>query len=320
MVNREMGKAEIIGQIINVSGRKKTTVTRVVESMLSVIKEAIERHEPIQLRGFGSFKVVRRKGRAIVHPATGEKLKLPPRDEPQFEPYPKFKKAVVEAIGKKIDADLEQRLREARAEVEGGNALQAVEMYNSVLKQNPREFRARIGLGLAYESMGEHQKAAEEYKKILGVQPDNIEAHYNLGAVYWEMGLIDMAQEEFKKALELAPSSAEAHYNMGLALYKKGLYEKAISELQRAVEIEPEHTKSYYYLGASYSQLQMYERAIGMFERLLEKEPHNRIVFWQLGLLYDKEGRHEEAVRMYRKANAPAEEATPSEGSDKHRE
>ncbi len=315
-----MGKAEIIGQIINLSGCKKTTVTRVVESMLSVIKEAIERHEPIQLRGFGSFKVVRRKARAIVHPATREKLQLPPRDEPQFEPYPKFKKAVMEAFGQKTDVDLEHRLREARAEVERGNALQAVKIYNSMLSQKPREFRARIGLGLAYESMGEHQKAAEEYKKILRLQPDNVEAHYNLGAVYWEMGLIDIAQEEFKKALELAPSSAEAHYNMGLALYKKGLYEKAISELERAVQIDPESTKSYYYLGASYSQLQMHERAIEVFEQLLEKEPHNRSVFWQLGLLYDKEGRHEEAVRMYRKANAPAEEETPSEGSDKYRE
>ncbi|MCK4417393.1 MAG: tetratricopeptide repeat protein [Candidatus Latescibacteria bacterium] len=312
-----MTKAEIIGRIIDLSGCKKTTVTRVVESMLSVIKRALENHELLQLRGFGKFKVVRRKSRAIVHPATRERLQLPSRDEPRFEPYPKFKEAVLEVFGQKVGADLQHRLQEARAEVDEGNALKAVKIYNSILNQEPREFKARIGLGLAYESLGEYQKAADEYNKVIKLQPNNVEAHYNLGAVCWEMGMIDTAQEEFKKALELDPSCADAHYNMGVALYKKGLYEKAILELEKAVAIDPEYTKSYYYLGTSYSQLQRHEKAIEVFEQLLEKEPHNRSVFWQLGLLYDKKGRHDEAVKMYRKANAPAEKDAHSRKTHK---
>jgi tetratricopeptide (TPR) repeat protein len=302
-----MTKAEIIGRIMDLSGCKKTTVIRVVESMLSVIKRAIENHELLQLRGFGKFKVVRRKSRAIVHPATRERLQLPSRDEPRFEPYPKFKRTVIEAFEEEVGADLQHRLQEARAEVDEGNALKAVKIYNSILNQEPREFKARIGLGLAYESLGEYQKAADEYNNVIKLQPNNVEAHYNLGAVCWEMGMIDTAQEEFKKALELDPSCADAHYNMGVALYKKGLYERAILELEKAVAIDPEYTKSYYYLGTSYSQLQRHGKAIKMFEQLLEKEPHNRSAFWQLALLYDKKGRHDEAVKMYRKANAPAE-------------
>lgn len=311
-----MRKGEIIRQIIDLSGCKKTTVTRVVESMLLVIKEALKNHELLQLRGFGKFKVVRRKGRAIVHPVTRERLQLPPRDEPRFEPYPKFKEAVLGVSGQKVGADLQHRLQEARAEVDEGNALKAVEIYNSILNQVPREFKARIGLGLVYESLGEYQKAADEYNKVIKLQPNNVEAHYNLGAVCWEMGMIDTAQEEFKKALELDPACADAHYNMGMALYKKGLYERAILELEKAVAIDPGYAKSYYYLGTSYSQLQRHEKAIKVFEQLLEKDPDNRSVFWQLALLYDKKGRHDEAVKMYRKANAPAEKDAQSRKTD----
>lgn len=309
-----MRKAEIVRKIISESGCKKTTVTQVVELMLAVIKEAIERHEPVQLRGFGSFKVVRRKGREIIHPVTQEKLKLPPGGAPRFEPYPKLKEAVLEAFEQKSSPDSDQSLENAKPEIDRDDTLKAVEVYTSALRHNPRDFKARIGLGTAYESMGEHEKAAEEYRKILGIQPDNVEAHYNLGAVYWEMGMIDLAQEEFKRALEIAPTSAEAHYNMGVALYKKGLYEKAIPELERAAQIDPECTKYYYHLGACCSQLHRYDKAIKVFEELLEKEPRNRSICWQLGLLYDKKGRHEEATKMYRKANLAAEEAEPSEG------
>ena len=312
-----MRKAEIIRQIMDLSGCKKTTVTRVVESMLSVIKGAIKNHELLQLRGFGKFEVVRRKGRAIVHPATRETLQLPPRDEPRFEPYPNFKEAVLEVFGQKVDADLQQRLQEARTEVDEGNTLKAVKIYTSILNQEPREFKARIGLGRIYESLGEYQKAADEYNKVIELQPNNVEAHYNLGAVCWEMGMIDTAQEEFKKALELDPACADAHYNMGVTLYKKGLYEKAILELEKAVAIDPEYTKSYYYLGTSYSQLQRHEKAIEVLEQLLEKDPDNRSIFWQLALLYDKKGRHDEAVKMYRKANAPAEKDAHSRRTDK---
>ncbi|HID96442.1 MAG TPA: tetratricopeptide repeat protein [Candidatus Latescibacteria bacterium] len=301
-----MRKADLVRAVTEASGIDAVKVTKAIEFLLSSIRDALRRHEKVQLRGFGTFMVVKRKSRTVRHPGTGEITKIPEKEVPMFLPHARFKEAVSESLGDLTTA-LERDYQEASYFAKTGENERAVELFRSILSKDPHHIEARNSLGLVYESIGEYRKAIEEYRKILDFQPDNVDAYYNLGAVYWEMGLVSRAEEAFKKALELAPSSAEAHYNMGVALYKKGLYQRAIGELEKAVKLNPDSPRPYYYLGASYTQLKMYDKAVQMFKDLLEKEPENRNAYWYLGLLYDRKGRSDEAVAMYRKADQLSE-------------
>lgn len=59
------------------TGLKKAQAECVVEDVIEILKEAFRRGERVELRGFGSFKVVKlkeRKGRIMK---TGEVVKIP---------------------------------------------------------------------------------------------------------------------------------------------------------------------------------------------------------------------------------------------------
>ena len=81
-----MTKADIVKQIADSTGLTKTDVSMVVESVLDVLKDALERGDRIEIRKFGVFKVVERAPRKARNPRTGEEVPLPKRRAPVFVP------------------------------------------------------------------------------------------------------------------------------------------------------------------------------------------------------------------------------------------
>ncbi len=53
---------------------------------LEHVKDALERGEGIEIRGFGPFKVRRRKRRTARNPKTGEPVEVAARAAPVFQP------------------------------------------------------------------------------------------------------------------------------------------------------------------------------------------------------------------------------------------
>ena len=57
-----------------------------VDAFLDAVKDALERGEGIEIRGFGTFKVRHRKARAARNPRTGERVEVAARAAPVFQP------------------------------------------------------------------------------------------------------------------------------------------------------------------------------------------------------------------------------------------
>ena len=81
-----MTKADIVAQIAEATGLTKTDTAAVVEGFLKSVSSALERGEHIEIRGFGTFKVVMRASRTGRNPKTGEVVKIPERPVPIFKP------------------------------------------------------------------------------------------------------------------------------------------------------------------------------------------------------------------------------------------
>lgn len=58
----------------------------VVDALFTAIKEALQRGEEVELRGFGSFRLRDRKERRSRNPRTGEPVLVPPKRVPFFRP------------------------------------------------------------------------------------------------------------------------------------------------------------------------------------------------------------------------------------------
>ena len=81
-----MTKADIVRLIAKGTGLTKTDTAAVVDGFIEAVIEALERGEHIEIRGFGTFKVVDRAPRTGRNPRTGSEVKIDSRKAPTFKP------------------------------------------------------------------------------------------------------------------------------------------------------------------------------------------------------------------------------------------
>lgn len=92
-----MTKADIVDIISNSTGITKVETEAVVNGFLDTVIDAMKSGETIELRGFGSFKVVKRAQRVARNPKTNEEVIVPEQHVPVLKVSKEFKKEVNEA-------------------------------------------------------------------------------------------------------------------------------------------------------------------------------------------------------------------------------
>lgn len=93
-----MTKADLVEQVYEAIGPgiTKKDCGAVVDAFLNAIKQAMANEEHIEIRGFGTFKVRRRKSRMARNPRTGQPVRVPARAVPVFKPSRLFKEHVAD--------------------------------------------------------------------------------------------------------------------------------------------------------------------------------------------------------------------------------
>jgi len=83
-----MTKADLVEQVYEAIGPgiTKKDCALVVDGFLNALKRAMATGEHAELRGFGTFKVRKRKSRMARNPRTGEAVEVPARTVPVFKP------------------------------------------------------------------------------------------------------------------------------------------------------------------------------------------------------------------------------------------
>ncbi len=81
-----MIKADLISKIAQEMNISKQEAETGVNLFFQSIKEAIQRGEEIELRGFGSFRFRNRNARSGRNPRTGEPVQVPPKKVLYFKP------------------------------------------------------------------------------------------------------------------------------------------------------------------------------------------------------------------------------------------
>lgn len=100
-----MTKADLVeyvtASIARTSGPmiSKKDCARVVDAFLDAVKEALRTQQNIEIRGFGTFKIRRRKTRMARNPRTGEPVQVAARPVPVFKPSKELRTMVAEYEG-----------------------------------------------------------------------------------------------------------------------------------------------------------------------------------------------------------------------------
>jgi nucleoid DNA-binding protein len=88
---------DVVSEAIGPAGVARKDCAKVVDAFLEALRQAMARGEDIEIRGFGTFKVRRRRTRMARNPKTGEAVAVPSRPVPVFKPGKRLKQMVLTA-------------------------------------------------------------------------------------------------------------------------------------------------------------------------------------------------------------------------------
>ncbi|MBS3966395.1 MAG: HU family DNA-binding protein [Truepera sp.] len=91
---KTVSKADLVDLVADKTGMKKKDVKAVMDTMISEVSTHLDKDFKVQLTGFGTFEVRKRKARTGVRPGTTEKIKIPASKYPAFKPGKALKETV----------------------------------------------------------------------------------------------------------------------------------------------------------------------------------------------------------------------------------
>ena len=86
-----MTKADLVEEVVRVTNVSKKHAETIVNTVFSSIIDALRGEDKIELRGFGSFRVRRRRPRQGRNPKTGDQVAVPEKRIPYFKPGKELK-------------------------------------------------------------------------------------------------------------------------------------------------------------------------------------------------------------------------------------
>jgi cytochrome c-type biogenesis protein CcmH/NrfG len=109
-----------------------------------------------------------------------------------------------------------------------------------LVKQDPKNLNAWIGLGNSLMDSGRFPEAVDAYQKALDMDPKNTDVRVDMGTCYRSAGQPDKAAEEYRKAIASNPAHANAHRNLGIVLaFDLKNKPEAIREFEEYLRVAP---------------------------------------------------------------------------------
>lgn len=103
-----MTKADIVDVIASATGLTKVETEAVVDGFIQTVIDTMKQGKNIEIRGFGSFKVKKRKGRVARNPRTGEQVMV----EEHYVPIFKVSKELKHLVDENLKKDPSTKLKE----------------------------------------------------------------------------------------------------------------------------------------------------------------------------------------------------------------
>ncbi|MDD8019380.1 MAG: integration host factor subunit beta [Bacteroidota bacterium] len=97
-----MTKADIVDIIASGTGLTKVETEAVVDGFIQTVIASLRDGKNIEIRGFGSFKVKKRKGRMARNPRTGEQVPVQDHYVPIFKVSKELKTVVNDNLKKTL--------------------------------------------------------------------------------------------------------------------------------------------------------------------------------------------------------------------------
>jgi tetratricopeptide (TPR) repeat protein len=177
--------------------------------------------------------------------------------------------AVLDTNGRDFDALFIQ----ARIYLALNKSVDAIEVLQRILKEEPKSAPAHFLLGVAFVQANDLPQARRELTEAVSIAPGMIQARLPLAALHQKDGSYDLALEQALEILRNHPQHVEAHLAAGDAYFGKKEWEKAREAYQQVTVLAPNVPVGHYKLGLTALWQKRTTEALSHFEAALTKQP-----------------------------------------------
>jgi len=181
---------------------------------------------------------------------------------------PKFKMFGVANIAQEHQIGV--KLKQAVALHNAGLLDQAKQIYEDVLRLDPRNFDALHLSGTIAAQTQNWDEALAHLTSALKINTKNPFLHNNLGNVYQELKFLERALGSYKKAIELDGNFPQAFYNRGKVFQELKQSNAALDSYNKAIELKRDYADAYNNRGNVLKELKRYEEALDNYDKAIE--------------------------------------------------
>jgi tetratricopeptide (TPR) repeat protein len=165
------------------------------------------------------------------------------------------------------------KLQEAVTLHNQGQLQRARQIYEEILRVEPRHFDALHLLGVIAAASRDPSRAVDLIDRAIQLNPGSPMAHNNRGAALLDLGLWEAALVSLDRAIALKGDYAQAHYNRGNVLKELKRWEEALASFDTAIALGPNDARAHYNRANVLCALRQWEAALSGFDRTIVLEP-----------------------------------------------
>jgi len=163
----------------------------------------------------------------------------------------------------------------ANAHLQRREFRQAGELFNRVVRKNPRDIEAWMALAAIHGMSGAYADAETCSRRVLRINPQLPGAWLNLGSAQSNQGEYARAAESYRKVIALQPDTLIAYQSLGNTLRKLNSHMEAIRVFNQALALQPNNSSVFYDLGNTYKACGELGKAIACFRQAMRLAPDN---------------------------------------------
>jgi predicted TPR repeat methyltransferase len=176
----------------------------------------------------------------------------------------------------------------------------AQELYERLLKLDPRNANALHYLGVLLHARGKSDEAIECMRQSIALDPGVPDWHANLGNVMLNLRRLQDAADAYAVAVGLAPDNAAILNNLGALRRVQQRFPEAEAALLKGLELDPARADVHANLGNLYGDMGLFKQAFKHYCEAVILDPKLYPARTMLGIAYQTLGRFDEAAKVYR--------------------
>ncbi|MBN1854139.1 MAG: sulfatase-like hydrolase/transferase [Pirellulales bacterium] len=190
---------------------------------------------------------------------------------------------------------------------------EAEAIYQQILKEEPENTEAMLGLARISYLQGDADAAIEKLQEIIKLNPGTAGpiANNQIGMIHLHAGRYDEARQAYQSSLKIDGLNGQAHDGIANVLLAEEKYEEAMDHLQLALRFNPVQLDAMASLGGLYRKKGELEAGAAWCQRALSINSQFPAALNNLGLIYRQQDKLQEAEECYRKAIEAAPRLAP---------